>query len=218
MTKKELREQWVFQNNESRIRFCHEHMQDLIDNGLLEEFFYEAMTMAHFLQDHAEHISLIVPNIDRNAIRKYAQKESNNKMPDQKEFTLYRGLVACNNNIDFINENVQQNRWSSCGCSWTDTLEIAAWFTYYTLDRVCSDPDFNSVYWPIILKAVFPKELILFFSNERKEREYFVFECDWDLDLKPKGLEILPLTTEEIKDLNQKRIKQKAKKNDVLNG
>jgi hypothetical protein len=218
MTKKELRDMWVFQNNESRIKFCYDYMQDLIDNRLLEEFFYEAMTMARFLKDHAEYISLIVLNINRHAIRAHAEKVSDNKMPNQQEFTLYRGLVACNKNIDFINENVKQNLWSSCGCSWTDNLEIAAWFTYYTLNRVTSEPDFNSVYWPIILKAVFPKELILFFSNERKEREYFVFEDECELDIEPKGLEILPLTMEDIRDLNQKHLKQKAKNNDLLNG
>ncbi|HML74940.1 MAG TPA: hypothetical protein PKB02_10645 [Anaerohalosphaeraceae bacterium] len=206
MTEKEFRDQWMRQDNEGRIMFCYDHLEDLLDsNGLLEEFFYEAMTRAHFLKNHIEHIRYIVPYIDRITIRKYAQKESKNKMPDQEEFTLYRGLVACKSNIDFINENVRYNLWSSCGCSWTDSLEIAAWFTYCALNRFLVAPDFNSEFWPVILKAVFPNELILFFSNDRDEREYFVFENEDFLELEPKGLKILPLTHEEIKSLSKRR-------------
>ncbi len=90
-------------------------------------------------------------------------------IPDKKEFTLYRG-VAGKGKARRVN-----------GISWTISPNVAAWFAKRFESLGLGDP--------AVFKITVPKDLVLAYTEERKESEFLL---KLPLPSRPKRLKVMP--------------------------
>ena len=159
-----------YENELSRLMPIQNRMAFVCDNALFlkkKGLYEEALLFAYigakigFGSWSPSAIELLFSLADRKKLA-----EAGDPIPDQKDFTLYRGVGGIG----------RQRRVS--GVSWTSSFEQALWFAERAKNFGFADP--------AVFKITVQRESILAYCNNRKEEEYLL---QLPLSVKPKRIE-----------------------------
>jgi hypothetical protein len=154
----------VFLPNTQHLNFVFDNLNPLREIGKYEEALLHAYIAprTNFADWPFSDIRFLFDNADPDKLR-----VEGDSIPDQKEFTLYRG-VSGKGRARRVN-----------GYSWTESPNIAAWFAMR----------FADLEDPAVFKITVPREQILACSHDKNEKEYIL---KLPLPKRPRRLKEMP--------------------------